>query len=277
MPTIKIDNNTLHYITAGDPQKPPILMLHGWGSYHGVWKNTIKTLENSHYCIALDHLGFGHSDKPAKADYSIHAQAQRALNVMGELGFSQFSVMGHSMGGQIGMYLASELTPDCVKQLVNVDGVVTGQLSDYARHVIFPSVKFGHLIPLAYIVPNLLLNNKLYARYLHGSWFYKMNSIPFELWEEDRKMARQRDGAHSLYWAGIGIATCNLTESLHKITAKTLILFGEYDGTVPVGDGELAHQHIPNNDILWFKDCGHFPMYEKSSEYEKAIRTFFGE
>lgn len=104
-----------------------------------------------------------------------------------------------------------------------------------------------------------------------------MNTIPFESWEEDRKMARQKNGAHSLYWAGIAIKSCDLTTLLPKICAKTLILFGKYDGTVPISDGELAHQHIPNNEIIWFENCGHFPMYEKPSEYERAIRTFFDE
>jgi pimeloyl-ACP methyl ester carboxylesterase len=276
MPTITVENHQLNYVTAGNPQNPPIVMLHGWGSYHGVWKNSMEALQNTHYCIAIDHLGFGHSDKPAKADYSIRAQARRALKLMDELGLSQFSIMGHSMGGQIGMIMASELAPERITSLVNVGGVVTGRLSGYARHVVFPTVKLGHLIPSAYILPNLLLNNKLYARYLHGSWFYKMNSIPFENWETDRKMARQKDCAHSIYWAGIAIATCNLVELLPKISAETLIIFGKHDGTVPIGDGELAHQHIPNNKIIWIDDCGHFPMYEKPTTYLEAITQLFG-
>lgn len=145
MPTIQIDTHTLHYITAGNPNHPAVLMLHGWGSYHGIWMNSIKTLENTHYCIALDHLGLGYSDKPPKTDYSIRAQAQRALKVMDELGINQFQVMGHSMGGQIAMIIASELAPSRVTKLVNVDGVVTGRLSAYVRHVVMPTVRFGYI------------------------------------------------------------------------------------------------------------------------------------
>ena len=277
MPTITVENHQLNYVTAGNPKHPAVLMLHGWGSYHGVWENSMESLQNTHYCIAIDHLGFGHSDKPARADYSVRAQARRALKVMDELGIAQFSVMGHSMGGQIVMLMASELAPERITRLVNVDGVVTGKLCGYVRHVVYPTVRMGHIMPLAYIVPNIFLNAKWYARYLHGSWFYKMNSIPFASWETDRKMARQQAGAHSLYWAGQAIKLGDLTASLPKISAKTLIIFGKYDGTVPISDGQLAHQHIPNNKIIWIDDCGHFPMYEKSSAYLEAITQFFGE
>jgi len=96
--TITSDNHKLTYTKVGHSDAPPLLMIHGWLSYRGVWRQTADAFKNSHYCVAIDLLGFGNSDKPADADYSIAAQGQRVLQLADALGFDRFTLMGHSMG-----------------------------------------------------------------------------------------------------------------------------------------------------------------------------------
>jgi 2-hydroxymuconate-semialdehyde hydrolase len=99
--TFTFDNHQLTYTTAGHADAPPLLLIHGWLSYRGVWQQTMEAFKDSHYCVAIDLLGFGNSDKPADADYSIAAQGQRVLQLANALGIDRFTLMGHSMGGQI--------------------------------------------------------------------------------------------------------------------------------------------------------------------------------
>lgn len=58
----------LHYVDEG--RGPTILMLHGNPSWSFVYRNVIKDLSADARCVALDHLGFGLSDKPLDADVS---------------------------------------------------------------------------------------------------------------------------------------------------------------------------------------------------------------
>jgi pimeloyl-ACP methyl ester carboxylesterase len=61
---------------------------------------------------------------------------------------------------------------------------------------------------------------------------------------------------------------------LTKIVCPTLIIFGKYDGIVPLSDGELAHESVPNSQFVVIDNCGHYPMYEQSDELVRAIQSF---
>ena len=77
--TIEIDGHCHVYTSVGNSEKPAVVMIHGWNSYRGMWDGTIETLQHDYYCLALDLLGFGDSEKPRQADFSIEAQAKRVL------------------------------------------------------------------------------------------------------------------------------------------------------------------------------------------------------
>jgi len=109
---LTIEGDRIAYTLAGSSSNPPMLLLHGSMSHRGVWTRTIESLKELFYCITYDHLGFGDSDKPKDGDYTIVKQAERALKVADHFGFDKFSIVGHSMGGQIATYLASKLAPD---------------------------------------------------------------------------------------------------------------------------------------------------------------------
>ena len=70
-----LDGERIAYIEAGDPTAPPLVMVHGWLSYSGIWRHTFADFQESHYCVALDLLGHGHSDKPRSGDTSIFGSA----------------------------------------------------------------------------------------------------------------------------------------------------------------------------------------------------------
>ncbi|MBN1564428.1 MAG: alpha/beta hydrolase [Anaerolineae bacterium] len=270
---ITVDGHTLRYHTAGDPSLPPLLMVHGWFSYRGVWRQTIPALQDRFYCVAVDLLGFGDSDKPSDADYSIPAQGQRMLDVADQLGFARFALIGHSMGGQIALCIASMLAPERITQLVSVDGVVAAQLMPAVDRV-YAIVAIIRHIPWLYTVARWMDHFKPYAYWNHRPWFYEMDSVPFDEWEIDRNMAMQAGLHMSAYKAGIAIRALDLTPHLPHITAPTLAIFGAQDGTVPVSDGHLVDQHVPDSELVLIENCGHFPMYEHTTTYLAALTQF---
>ena len=153
--SIKLNNHQLTYTTAGRPDNPPLLMIHGWFSHRGVWQQTVEALKNDYYCVTVDLLGFGDSDKPADADYGINAQAERILCLADILGFDRFTLIGHSMGGQTALCIASMLAPERVSKLVNVAGVVSARLTPYIERVNYKFVALGKTFPQIYAQPTL--------------------------------------------------------------------------------------------------------------------------
>jgi pimeloyl-ACP methyl ester carboxylesterase len=270
-----IKSKQLACTLAGNPQNPPIIMLHGWCSHRGVWRQTMSALESKYYCVAVDLLGFGASDKPDGSDYSLSAQAQRVVMLADQLGFKTFSLLGHSMGGQIAMYIAAVLSPRRVEKLVTVGGVVTGKLSDAVERTSVPFFSYARKAPILYGLANSLIKSRPLAKSIFRSWFFVMDSIPFEDWEEDRLAALNRACAISADETSKAIHALDLTPHLRKIQAKTLLICGKQDGVVPEDQALLAQTLIPDNDLALIGKCGHFPMYERKSQYLKALALSF--
>ena len=63
-----VNGQRLHYIDEG--QGDTILFVHGTPSWSFDFRNIIKGLKDSYRCVAIDHIGFGLSEKPEHYDYS---------------------------------------------------------------------------------------------------------------------------------------------------------------------------------------------------------------
>ena len=66
----------------------------------------------------------------------------------------------------------------------------------------------------------------------------------------------------------------NLLPYLKHVQAPTLVLFGQQDGVVPVTQGRLAAQHIPQAQLALIDQCGHYPMYEQPERYLAHLNAF---
>lgn len=272
---ITIDGHCIAYTSAGSTSNPPLLLLHGLMSHRGVWSRTIETLQQNFYCIAIDHLGFGDSDKPDDGDYSITRQAERALKVANHFGFEKFAVIGHSMGGQIATYLAASLAPQRIQKLVSVDGVVTGKLSARAQNLNRLLVLTGAKIPAVYDLCLKVFNaSKLLAYWGFQIWFLDPKVVPFASWRLDRHMAMNSTSAISALRAWDSLNATDLTPCLGNISAPTLVIFGKQDGTVPVEQSHLFKEKLPEAQLLVIDQCGHFPMYEAFDQYIEAVWQF---
>jgi abhydrolase domain-containing protein 6 len=275
--TFTCDNLKLTYTTVGHLGTPPLLLIHGWLSYRGVWRQTMEAFKDSHYCVAIDLPGFGNSDKPADADYSIAAQGQRVLQLANALGFDQFTLMGHSMGGQIALCIASMLAPARVLKLVSVAGIVSACLTPAVEQTNVSAVTLGARIPQIYPVSRWLFRYKWFVRATFKTWFYNMDAVPLDEWAMDRYMAFQ-PGVHiSAYKAVQAIHVLDLTAELARIASPTLAIAGQQDAVVPVLDSHLIKQQVPASRLMLIDECGHFPMYEKFQAYAEAVRTFLAD
>ncbi len=272
--TVTLDDHRFTYTSGGHPDAPPLVLIHGWISHRGVWQQTVEAFKDSYYCVAVDLLGFGDSDKPADADYSIEAQGRRILQLADALGLDEFVLIGHSMGGQIALCVASMLAPERVTKLVSVAGVVTGRLTSYVERVVYQQMAIGVAFPWLGAPMRWLTRYRWFAHRQFRTWFYEIEAVPFDDWEIDRRMALQ-PGLHiPAYKAGQAIHNLNLTAHLAKITAPTLAIFGQQDGVVPVADGYLVEQRVPHSRLALIDQCGHFPMYERTTQYLETVRAF---
>lgn len=105
-----------------DSSLPPILALHGWQDNAATFDQLAPLLPQYHI-VAMDFAGHGLSDwRPDGMRYHTLDHVDDVLGVVDQLGWSRFSLMGHSMGAGIGLLLAGTL-PDMIEKLVLIDGL----------------------------------------------------------------------------------------------------------------------------------------------------------
>jgi haloalkane dehalogenase len=98
-------DGTVHYIDVGDG--PPIVLVHGTPTWSFEWRHVVHALCSTHRVIAVDHLGFGGSQRPALASYTPEAHAARFASFMTGLGLTQPVILVvHDFGGPIALHWA---------------------------------------------------------------------------------------------------------------------------------------------------------------------------
>lgn len=271
------EGHSLAYLTDGDPSAPPLMLVHGWTCHKRVWRRSLPLLARDHFVVAMDLLGHGESDAPSNGDYSIAAHGRRVLSLADHLNLTRFKLMGHSMGGQISLMLASHLAPERVMRLIEVDGVVTGHA---APRLVLVNGSIGGLVavfPKLRALPRRAINNRALARFGFGLWFANFDTMPFEDWEEDRDFTLREGAEISHFKSGWACMNTNITRHLPQITAPTLIIFGAQDATVPVREGRIAAANIPSARFELIAQCGHFPMWEQREIFEGLVGEFLRE
>lgn len=270
-----IDGHRMAYFTAGDPANPAILLVHGWLSHSHLWDETIDGLKDRFYCVAMDVIGLGDSDKPIHADYSIAHQARQIVELADKLAIEKFALIGHSRGGQIALQIAANTAPQRVTAVVDVAGCASGKLGRFMDRLIMPRVWLAMKLPVIYdLFRPLGQRVRLFSRFDASVGYYDIKAVAEQWWHTQYMMGLQKAASVSNYATGQSIHAADLTADLSKIRVPVLVLFGQQDRVVPISEGHLVAQRVPGAKLMVYDQCGHFVMYEKTAAYLQAITDF---
>lgn len=101
-------------------QGDPVLLLPGFTCPGEVWAETVEKISRNHECHLVSYAGFG--DVPAIDSSWLHTVKKDIDQYIQENKFVKLSIVGHSMGGTLALWLASEKQFD-IKKLLIVDAL----------------------------------------------------------------------------------------------------------------------------------------------------------
>jgi pimeloyl-ACP methyl ester carboxylesterase len=158
---VEVNRARWHVATAGDPDAPPLLLLHGWPQHWWMWRRVIGTLAEDFRVYAPDMRGFGWSDAPA-GNYSKMGLASDVETLLDVLEIDSCVVAGHDWGGFVSWLLAIR-APERVERLAvmsiihpwwrlerSITGIASGVyqlpvMTPFANRVLVPvMVRAGH-------------------------------------------------------------------------------------------------------------------------------------
>lgn len=268
---VDIDGHPMHYIDEGSGT--PILFSHGTPEWSFGWRDVVRGLRGQFRCIAPDLLGFGLSDKPLDADYSVAAHARRMERFVETLGLRHFHVVANDFGLSIAFHYVLR-HPDNVQRISLFNGWMWPLSTDphYARPARIMRSWLGRLLylrfnfPVTVVVPAAFGDKKKLTREVHRH--YKQ-ALPNP---ETRRAAYAFSGEllnatdfWAEQWQRVGILA----------DKPCLIFWGMKDTFVPPYELEKWQKALPHAPVVRFANAGHFVQEEEPEQMVAALREFF--
>ncbi|BAY08622.1 alpha/beta fold hydrolase [Calothrix sp. NIES-2098] len=99
----------VYYVRAGEqhPQRPPLLLVHGFGASTDHWRKNISGLSQDFQVFAIDLLGFGRSAKP-KLQYGGDLWRDQLYDFINEIIGQKAVLVGNSLGGYASLCVAAQ-------------------------------------------------------------------------------------------------------------------------------------------------------------------------
>lgn len=121
--TATVDGLEIFYRAAGEPDRPTILLLHGFPTSSHMFRELIPRLADDFYVIAPDYPGFGDSAMPTRDefDYTFDNIATVMDGLIAEIGLERYSLYMMDYGAPVGFRIATR-APERVETLVIQNG-----------------------------------------------------------------------------------------------------------------------------------------------------------
>jgi 2-hydroxymuconate-semialdehyde hydrolase len=257
-------DTNLHEVGTG----VPVLMIHGSGpgvSAWANWRGVMPDLARRRRVLAPDMLGFGYTDRPIRAEYSVSRWVGQLLDLMDALALNQADVVGNSFGGAIALALAIR-APKRVRRLVLMG-------SAGVRFPITPGLEavWGYQ-------PSLQNMRSLMDVFTHD------RSLVNDDLARMRFEASIRPGVQESFAAmfppprqrGV-VALASREEDIRALAHPTLVLHGREDRVIPLSNSITLAQWIPNSQLHVFGQCGHWTQIEHKDRFVGLVENFLAE
>ncbi len=274
------EQNHVAYVELNPAGPRTVLFLHGLGSYSKFWREQLNVFAAAGYrVLAMDQLGFGKSDKPAQFSYTMESMAETAAEFLDAVNAPHAVVVGHSMGGEVALAMALRF-PEQVEALVLTSPAGFEKFSPKEK-AWFQKV----------FSTTLVKSTSEYAIWgsVRGNNFRRWRPELEWLIEERVRLAKgeQFDAYAYAQVRAVDGLTHNdfVRDSLEKIHAPTLIVFGEDDRLIPNPflHGGLARsvmrqgaKRIQGAKLEGLSGCGHTVQMDCPSEYNSKVLEFVG-
>ncbi len=266
---LDVGGGRMHYIDEG--QGRVIVMVHGTPTWSFLYRHLIRDLSRDHRVIAMDHLGFGLSDRPEGGSYRPADHARNLATLIEQLDLRDVTLAVHDFGGPIGLSYAIA-HPANVSSLIlfntwmwslrgtsaeKLGNFMSGALGRflYRRLNVSPRV----LLKVAFADKRKLTSDV----HRHYTGVFPTPSSRHAPWVLAKALIGSTEWYESLW------------SRRDQIAAKpALVLWGMKDPAFGKDALERWQATLTNARVVEFAEAGHFVQEEAPAEAARAIREF---
>ena len=265
--SVRVEGRDWPYLEGGDPARPTLLLVHGFGGDKDNWSMIAPYLTRDYHVIAPDLPGFGENERNPDLPYDIAAQTARLKTFVDALGLRRPHVGGNSMGGWIALRYAIDY-PDALAGLILVNNAGVIGANESALQKQAANEDYNPLI-----LADIEDADRLMAMVAHRPARIPSRLKPVFFADS----LKYRDLLDGIFWTiAVEGRDRPLTDRLGDVKAPTLIIWGRHDQLIDVSCVAVLEAGIAGSRAHVFDHVGHVPMIEDPKATAAAMRDFLG-
>ncbi len=271
----------MHYVDWGNPDAPPLILLHGGRDHCRNWDWVAAAFRADYHVIAPDLRGHGDSAWAASGQYYMANYIYDLAQLIHQQKLAPVSIVAHSLGGNISLRYAG-IYPENVHRLVAIEGLGPGPRS-HAE---------ADKKPIAERMRDWVDEQRAYSgrqphRYASiEQALTRMQEANPHLSEEQARHLTQHgvnqneDGTYSWkfdqyvrLWPPYDMTREAIAELWARIACPTMLVYGhESWAKNPEEDGRAAY--FRTVEVLGVPDAGHWVQHDQLDLFVAAVRKF---
>ncbi|MBR9913004.1 MAG: alpha/beta fold hydrolase [Gammaproteobacteria bacterium] len=261
--SLDIGGSKVNYHDQGTGEA--VILLHGSGpgvTAYANWRLLIPALAPHFRVLAPDVVGFGYTEHPAPANYTLDGWIDFTIRFMDALQIEQANFVGNSFGGALALALAAK-HPQRVKRFVMMGAAgIHFDMTDGLRKVwgYRPSFEAMRELMNVFAFRGDLISDEIVESRYQASMRPGYQEAYSQLFPEP--MQEKLDGL------------CLPESVVAAVEHQVLLIHGKEDVIVPVRCSQRAHELLRNSDLHIYANCGHWTMFEKAEQFGELVRSF---
>jgi len=265
---VEVAGCRIHYLRWGDPARPGLLLVHGGGAHAEWWSFLAPLLIGGYHVVAPDLSG--HGDSGHRPEYPTSVWCEEVLAVAAHAGVTSPPVLvGHSMGGLVGILTAAE-HGDRLAGAVIVDAPVRrpapeSERMEYAAAFRNPKTYPDMQTALSHfrLIPEQPCENRFIVDHVArhsirevpgGGWTWKFDPQIF------------------------GFRRPQLSEKLASVRTRVALFRGEKSAVVPEETGQYMYELLGRNaPMVEIPDAHHHLLLDQPLAFIAALRTLLAD
>ncbi|MDT5094178.1 MAG: hypothetical protein QOH60_3541 [Mycobacterium sp.] len=250
-----------------------LLLIHGMAGSSETWRAVMPRLAKNYRVVAPDLLGHGESAKP-RGDYSLGAFAVWLRDFLDELGITQATIVGQSLGGGVAMQFVYQHPDYCRRLVLIASGGLGPDVGLILRLLSAPGAEL--ILPVAAPRPVLRAGNKvrgwLSSAGIHSPRGTEMWTAYSSLSDRQTRQAFLRTLRSVVDYRGQAVSALNRLQMVADL--PIMAIWGDRDAIIPVDHAYAAHDVRKETRLEVLPGIGHFPQVEAPMEVVDLIEDF---